>query len=164
MPTTARSCLAMGAALAAAGAIVATPITTPQLLARTTNLNSDFVAAIDGCAQDGAGTLCRRPTWMSSPLPSESTSDSPYISDTPPANLIVALVNTPFIVDPALGEGSLRRVSGHNGDLGVQPAYEGVSLTQPAEIRSGWARPCNTAPDGRSTATHTSSAPTLPTC
>lgn len=108
MPTTVRSYLVMGAALVGAGAIVATPITMPQLLSRTASLDSAFVATVEGCTQDDTGGLCNAPIPASSTAHPLSPPDSSDIFDLP-TNLIIALVNTPFKLFTALGEGKLGR-------------------------------------------------------
>lgn len=130
MPTTARSYVTAGVALVGAGVISATPAVTPQPEPRTASWDVSLVAAAQSCAQGETSVLCNELTGLPSATPFVPTADSTNVFNIP-ANLFIALANTPFNFFNALGEGNVQLGSDPNGDFTFQPTYEGVTLTQP---------------------------------
>ncbi|WP_374159734.1 hypothetical protein ACEWX3_14050 [Mycobacterium sp. G7A2] len=129
MPT-ARSYVTAGAALVGAGVITATPITTPNLGESTARWDVALAAATQSCAGENAGALCTQPEAPTAPTPFAATQDATNVFNIP-ANLFIALANTPFNFFTALGEGNVQLGSDPEGDFDFQPTYEGVTLTQP---------------------------------
>lgn len=129
MRTTARSYVTAGVALMGAGVISATPVT-PNLDLEMKSYDVGLVAATQSCATGSASALCATPTGVPSATPFASTTDSTNIFNIP-ANLFIALANTPYNFFNALGEGDVALGSDPNGDFSFQPTYEGVTLTQP---------------------------------
>jgi hypothetical protein len=129
MRTSARSYVTAGVALMGAGVISATPVTT-QLDMRTAGYDIGLVAAVQNCATGSASKLCAEPSVVGAAAPMVSTTDSTNILNIP-ANLFIALANTPYNFFNALGEGNVALGSDPNGDFSFQPTFEGVTLTQP---------------------------------
>lgn len=129
MRTTARSYVSAGVALMGAGVITATPVTSTMDL-RTASYDVGLVAATQSCAEGSSSALCATPTGLPSAAPLQATTDSTNILNIP-ANLFIALANTPYNFFNALGEGDVALGSDPNGDFSFQPTYEGVTLTQP---------------------------------
>ena len=129
MPT-ARSYVTAGAALVGAGVITATPITTPTLGESTARWDVALAAATQSCAGENPSALCTQPEEPIAPTPFAATQDATNVFNIP-ANLFIALANTPFNFFTALGEGNVQLGSDPEGDFDFQPTYEGVTLTQP---------------------------------
>ncbi|MEH3139911.1 MAG: hypothetical protein PGN37_06935 [Mycobacterium kyogaense] len=130
MRTTARSYVTAGVALMGAGVISATPVT-PNLDLQMKSYDVGLVAATQSCATGSASALCATPTTgLPSAAPFATTTDSTNVLNIP-ANLFIALANTPYNFFNALGEGNVALGSDPNGDFSFQPTYEGVTLTQP---------------------------------
>ncbi|WP_111512127.1 hypothetical protein [Mycobacterium kyogaense] len=129
MRTTARSYVTAGVALMGAGVISATPVT-PNLDLQMKSYDVGLVAATQSCAAGSASALCATPAGIPSATTFATTTDSTNILNIP-ANLFIALANTPYNFFNALGEGDVALGSDPNGDFSFQPTYEGVTLTQP---------------------------------
>ncbi|WP_137149220.1 hypothetical protein [Mycolicibacterium sp. CR10] len=130
MPTTTRSYVAAGVALVGAGVISATPITVPLPDSQRTGYDVDLVAAVQSCADAAASPLCDGAPSLQSAVPFTPSADMTNMFNIP-ANLFIALANTPYNFFNALGEGNVQLGSDPNGDFSFQPTYEGVTLTQP---------------------------------
>lgn len=130
MATTARSYFTAGAALVGAGVITATPITTPHPDAAARTWDVALTAAAQSCTDGSTSALCDEAATSSAPIPFAATDGSTNVFNIP-ANLFIALANTPFNFFTALGEGNVELGSDPNGDFDFQPTYEGVTLTQP---------------------------------
>lgn len=129
MRTSARSYVTAGVALMGAGVISATPVTS-QLDLRMASYDVNLVAATQSCAAGSSSALCAEPTGLPTAAPFVSTTDSTNMFNIP-ANLFIALANTPFNFFTALGEGNVQLGSDPSGDFNFQPTFEGVTLTQP---------------------------------
>ncbi len=129
MRTTARSYVTAGVALMGAGVISATPVT-PNLDLEMKSYDVGLVAATQSCATGSTSALCATPAGIPSATTFATTTDSTNILNIP-ANLFIALANTPYNFFNALGEGDVALGSDPNGDFSFQPTYEGVTLTQP---------------------------------
>ena len=131
---TARSYFTAGAALVGAGVITATPINAPTPGDVTTRWDVALTAAALSCSGDDAGALCTppadTPTDSVAPVPFSATQDATNVFNIP-ANLFIALANTPYNFFNALGEGNVQLGSDPDGEFDFQPTYEGVTLTQP---------------------------------
>ncbi|WP_370331479.1 hypothetical protein [Mycolicibacterium hippocampi] len=130
MPTMAHSYFTAGVALVGASVISAAPVATPQLDARSASWDVSLAAATQTCADGAASALCSEPTELPDAAPFAATADSSGLVNIP-ANLFIALANTPFNFFNALGEGNVQLGSDPEGDFSFQPTYEGVTLTQP---------------------------------
>lgn len=137
MPTAARTYVTAGVALVGAGVISATPIATPQQL-RTASFEVGLVAATQTCTTD-ASALCQEPASPTAVTPITSTADSTNVFNIP-ANLFIALANTPYNFFTALGEGNVEYGSEPNSEFSFQPTFEGVTLTQPEGSVAGLGR------------------------
>lgn len=137
MPTAARTYVTAGVALVGAGVISATPIATPQQL-RTASFEVGLVAATQTCTTD-ASALCQEPAAPAAVTPITSTADSTNVFNIP-ANLFIALANTPYNFFTALGEGNVEYGSEPNSEFSFQPTFEGVTLTQPEGSVAGLGR------------------------
>ena len=129
MRTSARSYVTAGVALMGAGVISATPVAS-NLDLRAAGYDIGLVAAVQSCSSAAASKLCAEPSTAASAAPMVSTTDSTNIFNIP-ANLFIALANTPYNFFNALGEGDVALGSDPNGDFSFQPTFEGVTLTQP---------------------------------
>lgn len=130
MPTVARSYVTAGVALVGAGLISAAPVTTPQPLQRTASFEVGLVAATQSCLPGEASVLCATTSGVPAVTPFSTTADSTNIFNIP-ANLFIALANTPYNFFTALGAGNVALGSEPDGGPSFQPGYEGVTLTQP---------------------------------
>jgi hypothetical protein len=129
MPAIARTYITAGVALVGASVLSATPITTPNPELRTASYDVGLVAATQSCTDGAASALCgeQAPLASAVPFPAADTTNVFNI----PANLFIALANTPFNFFTALGEGNVQLGSDPEGDFDFQPTFEGVTLTQP---------------------------------
>ena len=131
MPTLARSYATAGAALIGAGVLSTIPITSLAPESRQARLDMDLVAVVQRCTDSAAPALC-----SPSPGPQSATTFTPAANITNmfniPANLFIALANTPFNLFNALGSGDVALGSESDGGPNFQPTYEGITLTQPA--------------------------------
>jgi len=132
MPTVARTYVTAGVALVGAGLISAAPITTPHPLQRTASFEVGLVAATQSCLPGDASALCGTPSGVPTATPFTTTADSTNVFNIP-ANLFIALANTPYNFFTALGTGNVALGSEPDGGPSFQPGYEGVTLTQPDE-------------------------------
>jgi hypothetical protein len=130
MPTVARTYVTAGVALVGAGLISAAPITTPHPLQRTASFEVGLVAATQSCLPGDASALCGTPSGVPTATPFTTTADSTNVFNIP-ANLFIALANTPYNFFTALGTGNVALGSAPDGGPSFQPGYEGVTLTQP---------------------------------
>lgn len=137
MPTAARNYVTAGVALVGAGLISATPIATPQQL-RAATFEVELAAATQSCTTQ-AIALCTEPAAPSTTTPITSTTDSTNVLNIP-ANLLIALVNTPYNFFTALGEGNVEYGSEPDSGFSFQPTFEGVTLTQPEGSVAGLGR------------------------
>ena len=126
----ARSYFTAGAALVGAGVITATPITTPTPDDVTTRWAVALAAATQSCADGDSGALCVEPLETAAPIPFPATEGATNVFNIP-ANLFIALANTPYNFFNALGEGNVELGSEPDSEFDFQPTYEGVTLTQP---------------------------------
>lgn len=131
MPTIARSYVTAGVALVGASVISAVPITTPQPESRTASWDVGLVAATQTCAEGDLSALCDGPLGLPTATPFTPAADSTNMFNIP-ANLFIALANTPYNLFTALGEGNVQLGSEPDGGPSFQPTYEGITLTQPA--------------------------------
>ncbi|KMO75353.1 hypothetical protein [Mycolicibacterium chlorophenolicum] len=129
MRTSARSYVTAGVALMGAGVISATPVTS-QLDLRMANYDVNLVAATQSCAAGSSSALCAEPTGLPAAAPFVSTTDSTNMFNIP-ANLFIALANTPYNFFTALGDGNVHLGGEPDGGPSFQPTYEGITLTQP---------------------------------
>lgn len=129
MRTSARSYVTAGVALMGAGVITATPVTS-QLDLRMASYDVNLVAATQSCAAGSASALCAEPTGLPAAAPFVSTTDSTNMFNIP-ANLFIALANTPYNFFTALGDGNVHLGGEPDGGPSFQPTYEGITLTQP---------------------------------
>lgn len=130
MPTLAHSYFTAGVALVGASVISATPIAPSQPESRSASWDVSLAAAAQTCAEGDTSALCSEPTELPYAAPFATTSDGSELFNIP-ANLFIALANTPFNFFTALGEGNVQLGSDPEGDFSFQPTYEGVTLTQP---------------------------------
>lgn len=137
MPTATRNYVTAGVALVGAGVISATPIATPQPL-REASFDIGLVAATQTCTTEGSA-LCDEPTGLPTAAPFTPTADSTNVFNIP-ANLFIALANTPYNFFTALGEGNVEYGSEPNSEFSFQPTFEGVTLTQPEGSVAGLGR------------------------
>ncbi|AFM17671.1 hypothetical protein Mycch_2911 [Mycolicibacterium chubuense NBB4] len=128
MSTTTRSYVTAGVALVGASIISATPITTLQPEFRSASYDVDLVAATQTCGAGSSSALCGTPTAATAPQ-TFGTAGSTNVLNIP-ANLAIALANTPYNLLNALGEGNVALGSQPDGGFSFQPTYDGVSLTQ----------------------------------
>ncbi|KRE30104.1 hypothetical protein ASG82_25300 [Mycobacterium sp. Soil538] len=129
MRTSARSYVTAGVALMGAGVISATPVTS-QLDLRMASYDVNLVAATQSCAAGSSSALCAEPTGLPTAAPFVSTTDSTNMFNIP-ANLFIALANTPYNFFTALGDGNVALGGEPDGGPSFQPTYEGITLTQP---------------------------------
>ncbi len=129
MRTSARSYVTAGVALMGAGVISATPVTS-QLDLRMANYDVNLVAATQSCAAGSSSALCAEPTALPTAAPAVSTTDSTNMFNIP-ANLFIALANTPYNLFTALGDGNVHLGGEPDGGPSFQPTYQGITLTQP---------------------------------
>lgn len=129
MRTSARSYVTAGVALMGAGVISATPVTS-QLDLRMASYDVNLVAATQSCAAGSSSALCAEPTGLPTAAPFVSTTDSTNMFNIP-ANLFIALANTPYNLFTALGDGNVALGGEPDGGPSFQPTYEGITLTQP---------------------------------
>ncbi|UXA11013.1 hypothetical protein KXD97_23545 [Mycobacterium sp. SMC-8] len=130
MPAVARTYVTAGVALVGAGVISAAPITTPQPLHRTASFEVGLVAATASCEPGDSSAVCSSPSGLPSATPFTPTADSTNVFNIP-ANLFIALANTPYNFFTALGPGNVQLGSEPDGGPSFQPTYEGVTLNQP---------------------------------
>ncbi|ANI40263.1 hypothetical protein MYVA_3114 [Mycolicibacterium vaccae 95051] len=131
MPTVARSYVTAGVALMGAGVISAAPITTPQSPHRTASYEVGLVAATQSCEPGETSALCGTPSGLPAGPTFTPTADSTNVFNIP-ANLFIALANTPYHFFTALGAGNVQLGSEPDGGPSFQPGYEGITLTQPS--------------------------------
>ncbi len=127
MPTIARSYVTAGGVALVGGASVisAVPITTPpQPESRTASWDVGLVAATQTCAEGDLSALCDGPLGLPTATPFTPAADSTNMFNIP-ANLFIALANTPYNFFTALGEGNVQLGGGEpDGGPSFQPTYE----------------------------------------
>lgn len=129
MPAIARTYITAGVALVGASVLSASPITTPNPEVRTASYDVGLVASTQSCTDGAASALCGEQVPLTSAVPFQAADTTNVFNI--PANLFIALANTPFNFFTALGEGNVQLGSDPEGDFDFQPTYEGVTLTQP---------------------------------
>ena len=131
MPTTARPYVTAGVALVGASVISASAVVAPGPESRQMRLDVDLVAAVESCAKAESTPLCSGVPGAQSATPFTPAADSTNMFNIP-ANLFIALANTPFNLFTALGDGNVQLGSEPDGGASFQPTYEGITLAQPA--------------------------------
>lgn len=130
MPAVACTYVTAGVALVGAGVISAAPITTPQPQHRTASYEVGLVAATASCEPGQSSAVCSSPSGLPSATTFTPTADSTNVFNIP-ANLFIALANTPYNFFTALGAGNVQLGSEPDGGPSFQPGYDGITLNQP---------------------------------
>ena len=128
MPTAVRTYVTAGVALVGAGVISATPVATPQAL-RTASYDAALVASTKTTA-NSVSAVPDRSTASPNAIPFASTTGSTNVFNIP-ANVLIALANSPYNFFTALGPGNVALGSEPDGGPSFQPSFNGVTLTQP---------------------------------